>query len=65
MSKPFYECSVCMQGFEVIEELHRHEREYHNFQPRAWGTRASTRVAAPAPGNGAAGPVRAGQPSKK
>ena len=30
MNKPFYECPVCRQGFENIEEMHRHEQEFHN-----------------------------------
>ena len=30
MNKPFYQCAVCNQGFEAIEDLRRHEEEYHN-----------------------------------
>ena len=32
MNKPFYQCAVCFQGFETIEDLHRHEQEFHNPQ---------------------------------
>ena len=32
MNKPFYQCAVCLQGFHTIEDLHRHEQEFHNPQ---------------------------------
>jgi hypothetical protein len=35
MNKPFYQCAVCRQGFETIEDLHAHEQEFHNPQEDA------------------------------
>ena len=32
MNKPYYQCPVCLQAFGTIEDLHRHEQEFHNPQ---------------------------------
>jgi hypothetical protein len=30
MNKPFYQCAVCREGFDAMEDLHAHEQEFHN-----------------------------------